>query len=93
MPDAGDSCWLRVDDQICHWHEGKCLVFDDTFEHEVKNDTPQRRVVLFLDFDRPMDRLGTLCNRMLVFLIRISSYVQVPLKNLAEWNSKIEKTS
>lgn len=91
VPRDGEACWIRVDDQICHWQEGKALVFDDTYEHEVRNDTPDRRVVLFLDFDRPMDRIGTLVNRLLVFLIRISNYVQVPLKNLADWNSNLQK--
>jgi beta-hydroxylase len=90
VPEDSDSCWIRVDDQICHWQEGKCLVFDDTYEHEVRNDTPDRRVVLFLDFDRPMDGIGTLCNRFLVFLIRVSKYVQVPLKNIADWNRNVQ---
>ena len=48
VPEDSASCWIRVDDQICHWREGECLVFDDTYEHEVRNDTPDRRVVLFL---------------------------------------------
>jgi len=93
VPEDRANCWIRVDDRICTWEEGRCLVFDDTYEHEVRNDTPERRVVLFVDFDRPMDRIGTLVNRMLVFLIRVSSYVQVPLKNLAEWNRKLQAPS
>jgi aspartyl/asparaginyl beta-hydroxylase (cupin superfamily) len=92
VPENSKACWIRVDDEICNWQEGGCLIFDDTYEHEVRNDTDQRRVVLFLDFDRPSDRLGTLCNRALVFLIRISNYVQVPLKNLADWNRGLQKT-
>lgn len=91
VPENSQACWIRVDDEICTWQEGGCLIFDDTYEHEVRNDTDQRRVVLFLDFDRPSDRLGTLCNRALVFLIRISNYVQVPLKNLADWNRGLQK--
>lgn len=92
VPSDAAACWIRVDDEICTWQEGRCLVFDDTYEHEVRNDTDERRVVLFLDFDRPSDRLGTLCNRALVFLIRVSNYVQVPLKNLADWNRGLQKT-
>jgi beta-hydroxylase len=91
VPSDARSCWIRVDDRICTWEEGRALVFDDTYEHEVRNDTPERRVVLFVDFDRPMDLPGTLVNRLLVFLIRASNYVRVPLKNLAEWNRKLEK--
>ena len=92
VPEDADSCWIRVDDQVLSWEEGRCIVFDDTYEHEVRNDTPDRRVVLFIDFDRPMDRIGTLVNRLLVFLIRISNYVQVPLKNLEAWNRDMQKT-
>jgi len=31
------------------WHEGECLVFDDHFEHEARNQTAQDRVVLIVD--------------------------------------------
>ena len=93
VPEDRESCWIRVDDQICTWEEGKAIVFDDTYEHEVRNDTPDRRVVLFVDFDRPMDRVGSLINRLLVYLIKVSNYVQVPLKNLADWNKELPKTS
>jgi beta-hydroxylase len=89
VPGTPEECWLRVDDQICHWEEGRCLIFDDTYEHEVKNETGERRVVLFVDFDRPMDWVGTLFNRALVLAIRLSSYVRVPLKNLADWNRNL----
>lgn len=89
VPDDAERCWLRVDQEICHWQEGKCLVFDDTYEHEVKNDTDQVRVVLFLDFDRPMDRIGRLFNRLLIGAIRGSAYVRDPLKNLAAWNARV----
>ena len=88
VPSDRERCWLRVDREICHWQEGRCLVFDDTYEHEVKNDTDEVRVVLFLDFDRPMDAFGRLFNRLLIAAIRGSAYVKDPLKNLAEWNAR-----
>jgi ornithine lipid ester-linked acyl 2-hydroxylase len=89
VPQDGANCWLRVDQDICHWEEGRCLVFDDTYEHEVRNDTDETRVVLFLDFDRPMDRVGRVFNRGLLALIRASAYVKDPLKNLAAWNAGV----
>ncbi len=82
VPQDSDRCWLRVDDRICHWREGELLIFDDTYEHEVRNDTDDVRVVLFLDFDRPMDTVGTLVNALLLALLRMSAYVRVPLANL-----------
>ena len=36
-----------------NWSEGKSLIFDDTYEHHVWNDTGRTRVVLFLDVMRP----------------------------------------
>ena len=36
------------------WREGESLVFDDTYEHEVWNETDETRVVLFLDVVRPL---------------------------------------
>ena len=35
------------------WREGKCLVFDDSFEHEVVNDTDMSRIVLLIRFWHP----------------------------------------
>jgi aspartyl/asparaginyl beta-hydroxylase (cupin superfamily) len=35
------------------WQEGKCLVFDDSFEHEVWNKSDSERVVLLIQFWHP----------------------------------------
>ncbi|PZV19506.1 MAG: aspartyl/asparaginyl beta-hydroxylase domain-containing protein [Pseudanabaena sp.] len=52
-----DGCSLRVGDQVQNWQEGKCLVFDDTTEHEAWNRGDRTRVVLLIDFK--MDDLST----------------------------------
>jgi aspartyl/asparaginyl beta-hydroxylase (cupin superfamily) len=46
-------CGLRVGDEVRRWEEGRCLVFDDTVEHEAWNHGDRARVVLLLDFVRP----------------------------------------
>jgi beta-hydroxylase len=88
VPTQTERCWLRVDDQVRTWEVGKCLLFDDTFEHEVRNDTDEVRVVLFVDVDRPSDLVGRWFNRLIVALVRSSAYVKDPLKNLAAWNKR-----
>jgi beta-hydroxylase len=88
IPEQRDKCWIRVHDKFANWEEGKCIIFDDSYEHEVHNETDQLRVVLFLDFDRPMDRLGTIANELIVKLLRSSKYVKQPLKNLSSWNKQ-----
>lgn len=47
------GCRLRVAADTRAWQEGRCLVFDDTVEHEAWNDSDRPRGVLLLDFLRP----------------------------------------
>ena len=48
------SAWLRVGDQYRALHEGKCVVFDDSFEHEACNpSSSEPRVVLIVDVWHP----------------------------------------
>tara|TARA_B110001452_G_scaffold204630_1_gene174590 strand:+ start:265 stop:1173 length:909 start_codon:yes stop_codon:yes gene_type:complete len=51
IPDG--RCCIRVGDQERSWSEGKVLVMDDAFEHEVWNDTQAQRVVLIVDIWHP----------------------------------------
>jgi len=87
VPDQRDQCVMRVDDQICQWEEGRCLVFDDTYDHEVWNKTDQERVVLLIDVDRPMRLIGRLISRFLIFGVQRSGYVQDARKNLKRWEA------
>jgi hypothetical protein len=48
-----DGARIRVGEEMCEWREGHCLVFDDSFEHEVWNDSGSERVVLIVDFWHP----------------------------------------
>lgn len=47
------KCGLRVGDQIRTWKEGKAVVLDDSYEHEVWNETSDVRVLLLLDIWHP----------------------------------------
>lgn len=47
------DCALRVADETRTWQEGKCLLFDDTYEHEVWNKSNHVRVILLLDIWHP----------------------------------------
>ena len=48
-----DKCTLRVGNQTRNWQEGKCLIFDDTVEHEAWNLGNKTRIVLLIDFKNP----------------------------------------
>ncbi len=49
---SGD-CAIRVADETRQWVEGRCLVFDDFFEHEAWNHTDHDRIVLIADLWHP----------------------------------------
>ncbi|MHB8659678.1 MAG: aspartyl/asparaginyl beta-hydroxylase domain-containing protein [Solirubrobacteraceae bacterium] len=51
VPDG--DCAIRVEDQSRRWSEGRCLVFDDSFEHEAWNHTTEDRIVLIVDLWHP----------------------------------------
>jgi len=59
-----EKCNMRVGDEIRYWQEGKGMVFDDTYEHEVWNDRAKARVILLLDFDRPYPKHTGLTMKM-----------------------------
>ena len=48
-----EGCRLRVAEETRSWRAGKCLIFDDTVEHEAWNDSDQVRGNLMVDFLRP----------------------------------------
>jgi ornithine lipid ester-linked acyl 2-hydroxylase len=56
VPEPREQCWIRIADRTYHWTEGKSLIFDDTYNHEVENGTAGTRAVLFVDFARPLRR-------------------------------------
>jgi len=44
---------VRAGTEIRPWREGRAVVFDDSFEHEVWNDTDRTRAVLLFDVWHP----------------------------------------
>jgi len=47
------SCGIRVGAETRHWEEGKCLIFDDSFEHEAWNRSAELRAVLIVEAWNP----------------------------------------
>ncbi len=86
---APERCGLRVGGQTVHWQEGKSLVFDDTFEHEAWNDSDSVRVVLFVDFARPLPRPLAALNGAMIWLVGRSSVVQPGIARLKDWNRRL----
>lgn len=47
------NCAINVGGELHEWQEGRCVSFDDTYEHEAWNRSGETRVVLILDSWNP----------------------------------------
>lgn len=90
IPRDAEKCRMRVGDTINVWRPGEIFVFDDTYEHEVWNDTDDERVILLFDFNRPMRFWGRLINSTFVKLLKLTAYYQEPKKNMATFEDRFE---
>src|SRR5271169_4866479 len=88
VPQDAESCRIRVGQDIRHWQEGQSMVFDDTFNHEVWNDTDETRVVLFVDVLRPLPFPESLVNRLIVKAIAYSPFVLDAKRNQRAWEQR-----
>jgi beta-hydroxylase len=88
VPQDAEACRIRVGEDIRHWEEGKSLIFDDTFNHEVWNDTDETRVVLFVDVMRPLPFPESLINWLIVKVIGFSPFVLDAKRNQEAWERR-----
>ena len=88
VPKDPKQCGIRVGGQVEHWQEGRSLIFDDVFEHEAWNDSDEIRVVLFVDFERPLPPFWAFVNRLLIGIVERSPLVRDGIRNYEEWTRK-----
>jgi len=63
---------IKVNGTLCKWEVGKSLFFDDSFSHEAWNKTDQIRVILFVDFKRPLNPLLKPLNDLILMTFKHS---------------------
>lgn len=66
------------------------MVFDDTYDHEVWNKTAQERVVLLLDFERPMRFWGRMAYRAFIRAFRFTAFYKEPKRKLKSFEERFE---
>lgn len=88
VPRARERCRIRIANEIRHWEEGRSLVFDDTNTHEVWNDTEEDRVVLMMQFRRPLRAPGDQLSRLFIRALRLTPYVTRASANQARWEQR-----
>lgn len=85
------SVRMQVGDRVVGWSEGETLVFDDTYPHEVWNDTSGTRIVLLVQFERPLRQPGRAIARAFLGAIRRSPFVKEGRRNLDRWEESLKK--
>jgi len=88
VPQDAQACRIRVGEDFRNWREGRSMIFDDTFNHEVWNDTDETRVVLFVDVLRPLPFPESLINRLIVKAIGYSPFVLDARRNQEAWEER-----
>jgi ornithine lipid ester-linked acyl 2-hydroxylase len=88
VPRDKEACRIRVGDDFRHWEEGKSMIFDDTYNHEVWNDTDETRVVLFVDVLRPLPAPESAINSLIVKAIGYSPFVLDAKRNQEAWERR-----
>jgi ornithine lipid ester-linked acyl 2-hydroxylase len=91
VPARREACRMQVDEERLNWQAGKALVFDDTYFHEVWNDTDEQRVILLIQFRRPTGWLGRLVGTIFLAGIRRSRFVQDAKSSLGDWEKAMQK--
>lgn len=88
IPKDQARCRMWLDGQTLNWEEGKVIVFDDTYQHEVWNDTDEERVVLLIHVRRPMRFWGHIIGGLFLAAIRISPFITDAKNELGKWEKR-----
>ena len=90
VPARRQDCTMQVGDRMLNWEQGKCVVFDDFYPHEVWNNTDEERVVLLFEFIRPMRLPGQWIHRFLMWGIKQSAFSKDATQNMQDWDRRFE---
>jgi aspartyl/asparaginyl beta-hydroxylase (cupin superfamily) len=88
VPEPRERLGIRVDHETYRWREGEAVVFDDAYEHEAWNKTDQTRVVLFIDFRKPLRFPANLINRILLSLAVFTPFIREGMENQKAWEKR-----
>ncbi len=88
VPIPVENCGIKVGGVTAYWREGESLVFDDTYEHSVWNETGGTRVVLFLDILRPCRVPGSWVNLVVTKLAGLTPFVRSSFRRHRQWERR-----
>jgi beta-hydroxylase len=91
VPEPRERVRIRIGNDFYSWREGEALIFDDTFNHEVWNETSGYRVVLFVDFARPLYQPFHWLNRRLLSVGALAPFLREAGEKQKRWQDAFWK--
>ena len=88
VPEPREQLGIRVEHDVYRWREGEAVIFDDAYEHEAWNYTPHTRVVLFVDFRKPLRFPANVINWLLLRLAMFTPFIREGMDNQKAWERK-----
>jgi beta-hydroxylase len=88
VPEPREDLGIRVENEIYRWKDGEAVMFDDAFEHEAWNRTPHTRVVLFVDFRKPLRFPANVLNWLLLNLAVFTPFIREGMGNQKAWEKR-----
>jgi beta-hydroxylase len=88
VPEPREQLGIRVAGTDYRWREGEAVIFDDAYEHEAWNRTPHTRVVLFVDFVKPLRFPGRFLNWLLLHAAVFTPFIREGLDNQKAWEKR-----
>jgi len=92
IPEQASLCGIEVGGETASWEEGRSLIFDDTYLHRAWNLSNEVRVVLFVDFRRPLAFPFSLLNRLWIFAISASPFIKGMVSRQKRWDAALQDT-
>ncbi|MEN9734000.1 MAG: hypothetical protein RLZ45_1995 [Verrucomicrobiota bacterium] len=93
VPEPREKVKIRVGNDFYSWREGEAFIFDDTFNHEVWNDTEGYRVVLFVDFPRPLNQPWRFFNERILKWGALAPFLREAGEKQKKWQDLLWKKS
>jgi aspartate beta-hydroxylase len=81
---------IIVNNQPYTWREGEAVLFDDSWPHEVRNNSDDHRAVLIIDVLRPMPFLPTLLNQFVTNVIARYTYGRQTIKRAIQYGGEVK---
>ena len=81
---------IIVNNQSYTWQEGEAVLFDDSWPHEVRNESNDYRAVLIIDVLRPMPFLPHIVNQLVTNVVGRYFYGRKVIKRALQFDEEIK---